>query len=141
MNIPDVNVLVPLFRADHSFHASAKAWWAAATKRGEPFTIPDVVWMGFMRLVTDPRCFKEPDSLADAWAFRHAVSAQPLHLKYVPGPDTMANCQRASTAAKLSGSSLSDAYIAACAMDYGATIVTFDRDFRKFDDLRVLELS
>lgn len=33
------------------------------------------------------------------------------------------------------------AFIAACASAIGATVVTFDRDFRKFDGLRVLELA
>lgn len=141
MNIPDVNVVIPLFRTDHENHERAWAWWNASTERGEPFTAPDVVWMGFVRVVTGQRSMKNPDTLAHAWDFVDAMTSQPLYLRYVPGPHTLKNCQKASTTAKLTGSALTDAYIAACAMDYGATVVTFDRDFRKFDNLRVHELS
>ena len=36
---------------------------------------------------------------------------------------------------------VTDAYIAAAAISLGATVVTFDRDFRRFDGLSVLELG
>ena len=43
--------------------------------------------------------------------------------------------------AKASANLVTDAYIAAAAIALGATVVTFDRDFRRFDGLSVLELS
>lgn len=46
-------------------------------------------------------------------------------------------CREASATANL----VTDAYIAATAISLGATLVTFDRDFRRFDGLKVLELS
>jgi predicted nucleic acid-binding protein len=36
---------------------------------------------------------------------------------------------------------VTDAYIAASAVTLGAGVVTFDRDFRKFDGVRILEPS
>jgi predicted nucleic acid-binding protein len=36
---------------------------------------------------------------------------------------------------------VSDAYFAAAAATLGATLVSFDRAFRRFDDLSVLELT
>ena len=43
--------------------------------------------------------------------------------------------------ADASANLVTDAYIASAAMAMGATVVTFDRDFRRFDGLSVLELS
>lgn len=140
MNIPDVNVLIALHRPDHVHHSVATAWWRGAEERGEPYSIPDVVSMGFVRIVTG-KSFEEPTTLEVAWQFLDALAERPLHIKYVNGPDTLAHCRTTSLAARARGKLLSDAYIAACAMNYGATVVTFDRDFRKFDNLRVTELA
>ena len=141
MNIPDVNVLVALFHEDSAQHGAAQAWWADSARRGEPFAIPDVVSTGFVRVVTNRRIYATPAELAQAFAFIRALSAHPHCLRYVAGPDTLAHCENASIQARMTGPDLTDAHIAAAAMDYGATVVTFDRDFRKFDNLRVLELA
>jgi hypothetical protein len=41
---------------------------------------------------------------------------------------------RAGTAGNL----VNDAHLAALALEYGATVVTFDRDFARFEGVRVL---
>ncbi|WP_164512488.1 TA system VapC family ribonuclease toxin [Nocardioides baekrokdamisoli] len=136
-----MNVLVALFHEDGPEHARARAWWDESVRKGEPFTVPDVAWTGFLRVVTNRRLYDEAPDLAQAWAFVRAMSAHPQCLKHVPGPDTLMRCETATTQARRTGPDISDAYLAAVAMDYGATVVTFDRDFRKFDDLRVTELA
>ena len=141
MNLLDVNVLVALFRPEHEFHTAASAWWAESMARGEALTVPDAVWVGFIRLVTNSRVFSEAASLADAGAFQDAVEAQPSYLSFRLHPRTMAEMRRLGAQASARGDFVSDAYIAACASVYGGTVVTFDRDFRKFDGVKVLELA
>lgn len=141
MNIPDVNVLVGLFRPDHAFARAATAWWEESVGRGEPFTVPDLVWSGFTRVVTNGRIFEEPASFEEAQAFVGAVLAQPTHATWVAHPRTLEEFARIGADASVRGNLVTDAYIAACAATYGATVVTFDRDYRRFDDLRVHELS
>lgn len=140
MNVPDVNVLVALYRGDHPHHVAASAWWAESTEAGEPFTIPDLVWVAFARIVTNHRAVIVPATFEQAWAFAAAATAQPTYLTFAPEPRTLQEFSRLSQDARATGNLLTDAYIAATASVYGATLVTFDRDFRKFDGLRVREL-
>jgi predicted nucleic acid-binding protein len=43
------------------------------------------------------------------------------------------------TSQRLRGSDVPDAYLASVAMEQGATMVTLDRGFRRFEGLRVLD--
>ncbi|KRA31442.1 MULTISPECIES: TA system VapC family ribonuclease toxin [unclassified Nocardioides] len=141
MNVLDVNVVVSLFQADHPHHEVASDWFRAAVGRGETFTVPDVVWVGFVRLVTNPRAFPVAATFDQAWAFVQAVVEKPSHRTYVSHPRALAEFAMLGKTARASGNLVTDSYIAGCAAAYGGTVVTFDRDFRKFDGLRVLELS
>lgn len=141
MNIPDVNVLVGIFRPDHPFARAATAWWEESADRGERFTVPDVVWSGFTRVVTNGRAFDEPASFEEAQGFVAALHAQPTCATWVAHPRTLEEFARIGADASARGNLVTDAYIAACAATYGGTVVTFDRDYRRFDGLRVRELS
>lgn len=137
----DLNVLIALASADHTHRSAALAWWNDATDAGDTFTVPDVVWVGFARIMTNGRAVRTPVSWADAWSFAEAFMAQPKYLRFHVDPRTMDEFARLASTVGARGDLVTDAYIAACAAAYGGTVVTFDRDFRKFDDLRVLELS
>ena len=141
MIIPDVNVLVPLHRPGHTHHQRAQEWWQDFAASGEPLTVPDVIWAGFVRVVTHPRILRPPSSLEDAWQFVEAMRARGGYIHYASHPRLMdlfaAQCQEASATANL----VTDAHIAAAVISVGATLVTFDRDFRRFDGLSVRELG
>ena len=66
---PDVNVLVAAFRADHPHHRSALDWLnqaRAACEAGRaPLRVLPMVLCGFLRLVTNPKVFAQPDSIDD----------------------------------------------------------------------------
>lgn len=140
MKLIDVNVLVAMFLADHVHHDSAADWWQDALEAGEPVTVPDMVWVGFVRLVTNSRVVTTPATFEQAWAFTEAVAAQPTYLTFSSDPAVLAGFAQLGGEASARGDLVTDAYIAACAKAYAATVVTFDRDFRKFDGLRVMEL-
>ncbi len=141
MNVIDVNVLIAIFRADHGHHHVAATWWTESRRRGEPFTVPDVVWLAFTRIVTDRRAFETPAGFKDAWLFAEAMMLHPTYLSFAASSRTIDEFVRLALEAGAGGNLLTDAYIAACAAAYGGTVVTFDRDFRKFDGLRILELT
>jgi len=138
MNLPDVNILVALFRPDHVHHGVATEWW---TSTDEPFTVPDAVWSGFIRTSTNRRIWVGPASAAEAWDFARSVVEQSTHRPFPSGGGVLAHFERLCREVNAHANLVSDAYLGACALAVGATVVTFDRDFRKFDDLRVLELS
>lgn len=141
MNVLDVNVVIPLYRGDHVHHAAATAWWEQSASAGEAFTVPDLVWVGLVRMTTNRRIFPEPSTFHEAWEFAAALMAQPTYTTWLAHPRTLEEFVRLSDNAAARADLVTDAYIAACAATYGGTVVTFDRDFRKFDRLRVLELA
>lgn len=140
MNVIDVNVLVAMFLGDHVHHDSATQWWAGVADEGASITVPDLVWVGFVRLVTNNRVVTTPATFEQARAFVEAVSAQPSYLAYGTDPAILRGFAQIGSQARARGDLVTDAYIAACATVYGAAVVTFDRDFRKFDGVRVIEL-
>ncbi|WP_182481104.1 TA system VapC family ribonuclease toxin [Nocardioides immobilis] len=140
MNIPDVNVLIAIFRPDHAHHDRAVEWWEDAGL-GDSLTVPDVVWSGFVRTATNPRAWESPATHEQVWAFVRSVMDQPTYARYLDAFDTMGHFERLCRDVGAIGNLVSDAYIAACATSLGAQVVTFDRDYRRFDGVRVLELS
>lgn len=141
MNLLDVNVLVALYRPEHSHHELARSWWERSSEAGTPFTVPDVVWVGFVRIVTNRRIFPVPATLGEAFEFLRKVTEQPRYLTYAPHSEVLGEFVRVGTAAGASADLVTDAYIAATTKALGATLVTFDRDFRRFDGLNVTELA
>lgn len=140
MNVIDVNVLIALFDGDHAHHRTARDWWHGEAAAGRTFTVPDIAWVGFARIVTHRRSVETPATWAEAWAFAEALIAQPTHLRFAADARTLEEFVRLASSVAARGDLVTDAYIAACAAAYGGTVVTFDRDFRKFDGLRVTEL-
>jgi toxin-antitoxin system PIN domain toxin len=130
---PDVNVLVAAFRADHPHHSMARAWLEealTAAGSGSSFSVMPMVTASFLRLVTSPRIFQQPTPIDDAVAFIDALLSAPgvrLNSAGAEWPHLRSLC----VDRKLSGNDLPDAWLAACVMQHGEHLVTFDRDFRK----------
>ena len=139
MIVPDVNVLVALFRGDHEHHRTVADWWRRTSEAGVSFTAPDLVWTGFVRIVTSHRIFKVPASVDEAFGFVNALTAQPTHVTMGPLPHGMEEFERLCRDGHATGDFVPDAYLAAVARCLGAAVATLDRDFRRFDDLRLVE--
>ena len=141
MIVPDVNVLVHLHRREHPHHAAAQDWWLGFSEGGEPLTVPDLIWVGFVRIVTNRRIFRAASTPEEAWQFVDALRAQGIYIEYANHPRLLeefgARLRETNAAADL----VTDAYIASATASLGATLVTFDRDFRRFDGLSLYELG
>jgi toxin-antitoxin system PIN domain toxin len=139
--VPDVNVLVHLHRREHRHHDVVHQWWLDYLEKGEPLTVPDLIWVGFIRIVTNRRIFDHPSSLDEAWQFVAAVRAQGIYIEYAAHPHLLELFEGQLRTSKASADLVTDAYIASAAMALGASVVTFDRDFRRFDGLSMRELG
>lgn len=89
-----------------------------------------------MRLATHRRIFTLPTSVIDGFTFRQAVIAQPRYVGIEPGAGHADIFQRVCVAADCSGDLVADAFLAAIAIEHGCELVSFDRDFARFQDLR-----
>jgi uncharacterized protein len=131
---PDVNVLVAAFRTDHPHHHVARSWLAqarAACVAGQDsLRVLPMVLAGFLRLVTHPKVFVEPDSIDDALSFAQALLETPgVELAYCGAEWPL--LREKLTKQALTGNKVPDAWIAASVEHLGEHLVTFDRDFRQ----------
>lgn len=136
MLIVDVNVMLAAHRGDHPDHLLVRDWFETMITGAERFAVPAFVWASFLRLATNRRVFPVPTPIADAFAFIDAVRSQPTYLTADPGPNHLGLLRRMCDEAAASGDLVPDAVLAAVAIEYGAEIVTFDRDFARFPSVR-----
>jgi uncharacterized protein len=138
-DLPDVNVWLALAVREHPHHAAAMAYWAEAAAARVCFC--RVTMLGLVHLLTQPR-------LMGAAAL-DAHAALGLYERYMALPEIGLMAEPASTGAALRrfvqaglpGRMLTDAYLAAFAVGGGLRLVSFDRDFARFDGLDLLQLA
>ena len=63
----DTNILIYAFRPDSQNHEHYRKWLLAVLNSPAPFGVSELVLSSFVRIVTNPRAFKSPDSLTDAF--------------------------------------------------------------------------
>lgn len=139
MLVCDVNVLIATYRADHPHHSRVRPWWLAALQSGERIHVPDIAWVAFLRIVSNPRVFAVPSSMSQACDFADAVRAHPAYSVGWVSPATFEEFTRRCREDHVTGNLVTEAWIAATATIMGAPVVTLDRDFRRFDGLSIVE--
>jgi uncharacterized protein len=133
--LPDVNVLVAAHRSAAPTHREARAWLVSALEGDEPVALCLPVVSGFLRVSTSPRVFDPPATRAEVFAFLRSLTACPAALWLNPGRQHLRLLERLCEGAEVRGDLVSDAVIAALALEAGATVVSYDRDFARFAGL------
>jgi toxin-antitoxin system PIN domain toxin len=134
--LPDVNVLVYAHREDTEHHAACRRWLEATINGEERYGVSELVLSGFIRVVTHPKVFASPSTLAQALEFAEQIREQPNAMLIEPGERHLAIFRRLCTEAKVKGNLVPDAYFAALAIECGCEWITTDRDFGRFTGLR-----
>jgi toxin-antitoxin system PIN domain toxin len=137
MLVLDVNLLIALHRADHIHHATAQQWWESLADELPALFIPDIVWVGFLRIVTNSRAFAVPTDMPEAVAFVQAMRQYPQLATVADSNKVLDTFSEICTQDQVHGNLVTDAWIAACAKTFGATVISFDRDFLRFRGLKV----
>lgn len=136
MILLDVNVVVAAHRDDHPHHVPARSCLDTVVAGDGPFTVPEEVWAAAVRIATNRRIFTVPTPVDDVFAYVEAVRSQAGYTRVTPGSQRMAIFERLCREAAATGDLVADAWLAALAIERGCTLVSFDRDFARFDDLR-----
>ena len=136
MIVPDLNLLLYTYDSKSSFHTAAARWWTEALNGVEPVGLPHVVVFGFVRLVTSPRVFAAPMTVDEAAARVREWLAQPHVTALDGGPEHVENVLELLQKAGSAGNLVTDAQIAAIALEHGARLCTNDTDFRRFPGLK-----
>lgn len=136
MILLDVNLVLALHVRTHQHHTVVRQWLNGIQVDGEDFGAPTSVWHSYLRLVTNPKVTSPSASIAAAFAFIASIRAQPGYQEIEPGRRHLAVLERVCVAADVRADLVNDASLAAIAIEHGATVASFDRDFARFPGLR-----
>lgn len=136
MKILDANVLIAAAASDHSHHTVAAGWLGRALRESELLALCPVVALAFLRITTHPKIHETPLTAAQALAWLQSLLRSPSARWMHPADEHLMNLQRLLTGPVV-GNLVMDAHLAALALENGASVVTFDRDFLRFPGLRV----
>lgn len=136
MLVPDVNVLVYAHREDAPEHDAYATWLRELVTAAEPFALSELVLVGFLRLVTNHRVFREPTPADVAMNFLDQLLARPTCRQIRPGPRHWEIFANLYTATRATGAFVADVQHAAVVIEHGCEWVTSDGDFARIPGLR-----
>ncbi len=102
----------------------------------ERIGIPWVVSTGFIRISTSPRIYSRPISVVESLEIANEWFSFPHVLPVNPGSDHLALITELLTTIAVGGNLVTDAHIAALAIEYQAEVHSNDSDFSRFPGLR-----
>lgn len=136
MKLPDVNVLLAAVNEDCAEHPSARRWLEDAFNHPAGVALAWAALLGFVRLSTKRGILERPLPVADALAlvrdWVETPRARVVHPTAAHGP----LLSRLLLGVGTGGNLTTDAHLAALAIEHGALLGSFDRDFERFDGLR-----
>lgn len=135
MRCVDVNVLVYAHRPEAEDHEGYLEWLDDARSSDEPLGLSSLVLSRFLRIVTHPRVFREPSPLRTALEFVENLRQSPAVVSVAPGDRHWSHFTRLLGSTRATGNLIPDAYLAALAIEHGATWYTADRGFARFGGL------
>lgn len=136
MVLPDVNVLIAAYRVDSLEHERCSAWLTSVVNGDHAFAVSELVLSGFLRIVTNPRVFKDPAPFASALEFVNTIRDLPHCVDLRPNERHWQIFTRLCEQAEVRGDLVSDAYHAALAIETGSEWITLDGDFARFPGLK-----
>jgi len=141
MRTPDVNVLLYAVNRDSPQHAAATAWLTESFARPQGVGFGWMALLGFLRLSTRTGVFASPLGTEQALSVVDVWLSQPTASILNPTDRHAGVLGRLLMGAGAAGNLVSDAHLAALAIEHGAELGTFDRDFARFPGLRLQLLT
>ncbi len=136
MTILDANVLLYAYNADSPQHKQISRWLSKLLKSGETIGLPWVTVWTFIRISTNPRLWTSPRTASETFAIVREWRAQPGVVAVSPGPLHAEILEKLVCDFGTSGPLVTDAVIAALAIEHGSSLASTDQDFRRFPNLR-----
>ncbi len=137
MILVDANLLLYAKFSDYPIHAAAREWLESVLNGTARVGLPWESLTAFVRISTNPRLVSTPLGVSDAWS--QVEEWLQLAVVWVPGPTEnhaklLGDLLRKTASA---GNLVPDAHLAAIALGHGLLLCSTDRDFSRFDGLRL----
>ena len=135
----DTNLLVYAHRRDAEWHEAAAACVRRLAEGPDAWAVPWPCVHEFLAIVTHPRIFRPPSTLAQAIGQVDAWLEAPTLALVGEGPEYWGRLRKILDVGLVSGPRIHDARIAAVCLDHGiGELWSADRDFSRFPDIRVV---
>ena len=139
VDLPDLNVWLALACPDHSHHRPAVHYWEQQAAEQVLFCTVTALWL--VRLVCQPKLMGVVVNTAEeASALLEAFCQQPGVSMASAEPNGWDVYHQLLRSGEVPARLCTDAYLAAVAMANGWRLVSFDRDFERFEGLERLAL-
>jgi uncharacterized protein len=131
----DANLLIYAATSSLPQHGAAKAWLDDRLSGTARVALPWPSLLAFLRIVSNPRLFEHARPVADAW--RQVNDWLTAECVWIPHPTdghhrVLEHLLRFATTSDL----VTDAHLAALAIEHGLTLCSTDGDFARFAGLR-----
>jgi len=136
MILVDVNVLLYAYDRDSPHHPESRRWLNALLASDQRFGMSDIVLWAVIRISTHPRIFKRPSSVGSAIAFVNTIRNHANCMLVVPGPRHWEIFTRLCAETNARAGLVTDAYLAAIAIESGSEWITMDADYARFNGLQ-----
>lgn len=138
MTLVDSNLLIYAYVPSSKYHEAARRWLEARFSELEPVGLPWASILAFVRISTSSRILARPLSIDEVikivstWLVRANVTV------LSPGEGHWEILQDLLSEGQASGPLVTDAHLAALAIEHGATLASADRDFARFPGLKLI---
>ncbi len=139
MKLLDANILLYAYDSDSAHHGVCRSWLEVAFNSEETVALPWQTLLAFLRISTNSRATKKPLHGAEACeivsAWLHQVNVNVIGA----GERFWELLQHQMREAQVAGPLVTDAALAALALEHGATLCSVDKDFRRFRGLKLID--
>ena len=139
MKLVDANLLLYATDERAPRHGAARAWLEALLSGAEPVAFAWAVLLAFLRLSTNPRVFTNPLPPEQAFDIVQTWLAQPCATVVHPGARHAVLVGQLLGSLGTAGNLVTDAHLAALAIEHGAELNSCDTDFGRFSGLRWID--
>jgi hypothetical protein len=133
----DANLLLYAYNSSSEHHQIARQWIERVFSSAEPVGLAWITILAFLRLATNSRVFARPLSERDAVAIVDQWLGVPAVRVFDPGPRQWSILTGLILNGQVRGPLMMDACLAAIAIEHGLVLCTNDKDFTRFEGLRV----
>lgn len=133
MIVPDVNLLVYAMHEQSPHHGAAWSWWESSLRGFEHIGFGWSVLTGYVRVSTSPRAMSTPLPVETALHHVRLWLEAPRTRVLNPGAEHLHVMERLMAPIGRAGPLVTDAHLAALALENGGTVYSADADFALFD--------
>ena len=136
MILVDANLLIYACNKSATQHDEARRWLDGKLTETAIVGLPWPTLLAFVRIATNPRAVEQPLEVSGAWRQVEEWLDSPSVRVPVPTERHREVLGRLIAATRAQGNLVSDAHVAALAIEHGLTLCSTDSDFARFPGLK-----